>query len=42
MTYLFTNNQEVKNDIGNPLPISKNTTVNSADNPIYVDAQTTH
>ena len=22
MTYLFTNNQEVKNDIGNPLPIS--------------------
>ena len=41
MTYLFTNNQEVKNDVGNPLPVSKNTTVNSAANPIYVDAQTT-
>jgi hypothetical protein len=36
MTYLFTNNQEVKNDVGNPLPISKNTTVNSDDNPIFV------
>lgn len=36
MTYLFTNNQEVKNDIGNPLPVSKNTTVNSDANPIYV------
>lgn len=36
MTYLFTNNQEIKNDIGNPIPISKNTTVNSATNPIYV------
>jgi hypothetical protein len=41
MTYLFTNNQEVKNDIGNPLPISKNTTVNSASNPIFVDAKVT-
>ena len=37
MTYLFTNNQEIKNDVGNPLPISKDTTVNSAANPIYVD-----
>jgi hypothetical protein len=36
MTYLFTNNQEIKNDVGNPLPISKDTTVNSAANPIYV------
>ena len=36
MTYLFTNNQEVKNDVGNPLPISKNTTVNSDANPIFV------
>lgn len=36
MTYLFTNNQEIKNDIGNPLPVSKNTTVNSDANPIYV------
>ena len=36
MTYLFTNNQEVKNDVGNPLPVSKNTTVNSNSNPIFV------
>ena len=36
MTYLFTDNQEIKNDIGNPLPISKNTTVNSDGNPIFV------
>jgi hypothetical protein len=36
MTYLFTNNQEVKNDIGNPLPVSKNTSVNSDGNPIFV------
>lgn len=36
MTYLFTNNQEVKNDIGNPLPVSKDTNVNSDSNPIYV------
>jgi hypothetical protein len=36
MTYLFTNNQEVKNDVGNPLPVSKNTTVNSDANPIFV------
>ena len=36
MTYLFTNNQEIKNDVGNPLPISKNTTVNSDANPIFV------
>lgn len=36
MTYLFTNNQEVTNDIGNPLPVSKNTTVNSDSNPIFV------
>ena len=36
MTYLFTNNQEIKNDIGNPIPVSKNTTANSIDNPVYV------
>ena len=36
MTYLFTNNQEIKNDVGNPLPVSKNTTVNSDANPIFV------
>lgn len=36
MTYLFTNNQEIKNDVGNPLPISKNTTTNSDANPIFV------
>ena len=37
MTYLFTNNQEIKNDVGNPIPISKDTSDNSAENPIYVD-----
>lgn len=36
MTYLFTNNQEIKNDTGNPIPISANTTVNSNTNPIHV------
>lgn len=36
MTYLFTNNQEIKNDVGNPIPISKNTTVNSDTNPLFV------
>lgn len=36
MTYLFTNNQEIKNDVGNPIPVSRNTTVNSTTNPIYV------
>lgn len=36
MTYLFTNNQEIKNDIGNPIPVSANTTSNSIDNPIHV------
>lgn len=36
MTYLFTNNQEVKNDVGNPLPVSKNTSTNSDANPIFV------
>jgi hypothetical protein len=40
MTYLFTNNQEVKNDVGNPLPVSKNTNDNSAENRIFVDAGT--
>ena len=29
---------EIKNDSGNPIPISKNTTVNSSANPIYVNA----
>lgn len=38
MTYLFTNNQEIKNDIGNPIPVSKNTTTNSSGNPIFVSA----
>lgn len=37
MTYLFTNNQEVKNDVGNPIPISKNTTPNSSENPLAVE-----
>jgi hypothetical protein len=36
MTYLFTNNQEIKNDDGNPIPISKNTSTNSDSNPIFV------
>lgn len=36
MTYLFTNNTEIKNDIGNPIPISKNTNLNSSVNPINV------
>lgn len=36
MTYLFTNNQEIKNDVGNPIPISANLTINSDTNPIYV------
>ena len=40
MTYLFKPDTpfdgEVKNDTGNPLPISKNTTVNSDANPIFV------
>lgn len=38
MTYLFTDNQEIKNDEGNPIPVSKDTSVNSSLNPIYVDA----
>jgi hypothetical protein len=29
---------EIKNNTGNPIPISKNTTVNSSANPIYVNA----
>jgi hypothetical protein len=38
MTYLFKPyDGEVKNDTGNPLPISKDTNDNSAENPIYVD-----
>lgn len=37
MTYLFKPyDGEVKNDSGNPLPVSKNTTVNSDTNPIFV------
>lgn len=36
MTYLFTNNQEIKNDEGNPISVSRNTTLNSTTNPIYV------
>lgn len=38
MTYLFKPyDGEVKNDTGNPLPISKDTSDNSAENPIFVD-----
>jgi hypothetical protein len=37
MTYLFTNNQEIKNDVGNPIPVSKDTSVNSTSNRIFVD-----
>ena len=40
MTYLFKPDEpfdgEIKNDTGNPIPVSKNTTVNSDDNPIFV------
>ena len=35
MTYLFNNNQEIKNDVGNPIPVSGNTDPNSLTNPIY-------
>jgi hypothetical protein len=28
MTYLFTNNQEIKNDVGNPIPVSGTVTAN--------------
>lgn len=37
MTYLFSNNQEIKNDIENPIPISKNLQPNSSDNPLSVE-----
>jgi hypothetical protein len=38
MTYLFKPyDGEVKNDTGNPLPVSKNTSNNTAQNPIFVD-----
>lgn len=41
MTYLFKNDTpfdgEIKNDTGNPLPISKDTSANSAENPIHVE-----
>ena len=37
MTYLFTNDQEIKNELGNPISISKNTNINSSNNRIYVD-----
>ena len=36
MTYLFTDNQEIKNDEGIPIPVSKNTDINSNSNPIFV------
>jgi len=39
MTYLFTDNQEIKNDEGNPIPVSRNTTVNSLSNPLYVSGE---
>ena len=32
---------EITNDAGNPIPVSKNTTINSADNPINVSAAIT-
>ena len=36
MTYLFKpDDGEIKNDAGNPIPVSANTTVNSSSNPIY-------
>lgn len=37
MTYLFVNNQEIKNEVGNPISVSKNTTINSEQNPISVE-----
>lgn len=42
MTYLFSNSVvisneiEIKNDSGNPIPISKNTSVNSDSNPLFI------
>ena len=36
MTYLFTNDQEIKNELGNPISVSKNTDINSDSNPIFV------
>jgi hypothetical protein len=41
MTYLFTEDQEIKNEVGNPISVSKNTTVNSPDNPLHVDISST-
>ena len=32
---------EIKNDVGNPISISRNTSTNTADNPIYVNANLT-
>ncbi|CAB5221257.1 hypothetical protein UFOVP240_118 [uncultured Caudovirales phage] len=38
MTYLFKpDDGEIKNDIGNPIPVSKNTTANSTTNPLAVE-----
>lgn len=39
MTYLFTNDQEIKNEIGNPISVSKNNSNNSTSNPIYVSSE---
>jgi len=36
VTYLYTNDQEIKNELGNPISISKDNTVNSDSNPIFV------
>ena len=47
MTYLFTSNVnvinevEVNNSVGNPIPISKNTTTNSLTNPLFVSGEIT-
>ena len=37
MTYLFINNQEIKNEIGNPISVSANTLANTSDNPIWTE-----
>lgn len=36
---IVSNEVEIKNDTGNPIPISKNTSSNSSTNPIYVSGQ---
>jgi hypothetical protein len=41
MTYLFSNNTEVANDTGNPIPISATTAANSSVNPIHITGAVT-